>query len=63
MEHGAPDAVRIILGSLLRISENFMGRLYGLEFGVEFQFLAWIAIRMVLESFGEARVSLLALSL
>lgn len=36
MELTAADSVCVILGSLLRISENFVGSLYCLEFGVEF---------------------------
>lgn len=40
-----------------------MGRLDGLELGVEFQFMAGIAIGMVLQSFDKAGVSVLPLVL
>lgn len=56
MEETTANSVRVILGSLLRIGENFMGGLYCLELGIEFEFFAWIPIGMIFKSFGKEKL-------
>lgn len=50
MKHTLADTVGIIFSTLLRIGEDLMGSLDGLEFRVELQLFAGVTIRMILES-------------